>query len=87
MASLRVIRVYSDLSLQRALFFNFYLSFAYGAAQLAQLLCKLIWLDVSWYADIYIAVLVPSWIVIEALRLWLGFSGNLRELVRLGARA
>ena len=82
MASLRVIRVYSSLPLQRLLFFNSYLSVPYGAAQIAQLLFKLQWLGVSAPARIYIAVLVPAWCLIEMLRLWLGFAGNLREHVR-----
>lgn len=82
MAVLRAVPVHSSLGLQKLLYFNAWHSLVFGGVQVALCAYKLGWLGVSRDARIYLPVLVSVWAAVEALRLWLGYAGNLGEKAR-----
>ncbi len=96
MGALRVVRVSSSLPLQKLLYYNFH----YAVALSVTLVGIVVWQAVraaagarggtAFPASIVAPALTAAWIVLEALRLRLGYSGNLTERVRArvrGARA
>jgi hypothetical protein len=85
---LRVARVAASLSLQQLLYYNAFYSLAYGAAHIVLCVWKVAILHVPTEDVerlIVLPVFVPLWSVIEALRLRLGYVGNLSEKVRARA--
>lgn len=80
--TVRVVRVASSLPLQKLLYYNFYYACCFGVVELALTIFKLRWLVSSTETTYTLAVLVPAWCVLEALRLRLGYVGNLMEKVR-----
>jgi hypothetical protein len=73
--------VASSLQLQKLLYFNFYYSLAYWAAQVALVVYKLAFLDVKEVTRYGTPAIVFAWTVCEIVRLRLGYLGNLREKV------
>lgn len=78
---LRSSPVVSSLPLQRLLHFNAFYSAAYGAAEIALVIYKLVFLSVDEKVKYSLPVLVAVWCLCEPARILLGYTGNLREKV------
>jgi transmembrane protein 17 len=75
--ALRVVSVASSMPLQKLLHFNSFYAFAYGASHIALSVWKGTQLQLGEPARIAQPILAAVWILVEILRLRLGYSGNL----------
>lgn len=71
----------SSLALQKLLYFNLFYSPAFGAAHIALLVYKTVYLTASRITSFVLPVIVVVWCLLEIARLRLGYFGNLRERV------